>query len=186
MWPLTTVTSGPLIPVAVPEAATQACNFQAGQRPGVTPLLNQSLNQTYLIISWLPAEQCCLQEVAHRSLPSAGQAWGTGRLFTDLLTNSALLSRALLPGTTSPSPPASLHLSHQSQAFLAPSHGLNHALLLPKGPQLGFLPDNLTICTDNCRALSHKKWKSGPEIRELAFLFHPCSALPHHLAKCLN
>ena len=66
MWPLTTVTSGPLIPVAVPEAATQACNFQAGLRPGVTPLLNQSLNQTYLIISWLP-----LSSVASRK-------WRTG------------------------------------------------------------------------------------------------------------
>lgn len=53
MWPLTTVTSRPLIPVAVPEAAAQACNFQAGPEPRATPLLNQSLNQTYLIISWL-------------------------------------------------------------------------------------------------------------------------------------
>lgn len=46
MWPSTTITSRPLIPVAVPEAVAQAYNFQAGPGPRATPLLNQSLNQT--------------------------------------------------------------------------------------------------------------------------------------------
>lgn len=50
MWLLTTVISRPPIPVAVPEATTQACNFQAGPGPRATPLLNQSPTRAYLII----------------------------------------------------------------------------------------------------------------------------------------
>lgn len=53
MWPSTTITSKPLVPVAVPEAATQACNFQIGPGPRATPLLIQSLDPSYLIIFWL-------------------------------------------------------------------------------------------------------------------------------------
>ena len=82
-------------------------------------------------------------------------------------------------------------LLHHLQTLLAPSCWLNHAFLLPKGPQLGFLPDNLRICADNCRAFSHKKKKKkkkkkgkGPKNKELASLFYP-PLFPHHLTRCL-
>ena len=175
----TTTTSRPLIPVAVPEAATQAYNFQTGPGPKATPLLNQSLNRSYLIISWLLGQAAsppgsstqesafCLACVGYWPAPS----WPPHSLCPAL--QGSLAWRNTGPSLFVPHPQHPSSLLHQLQTFLAPSHWPNHAFLFPKGPQLGFLPDNLTICADNCRAFSHKKkWENGPEIRELAFLLH--------------
>lgn len=168
MWLSTTTTSRPLIPVAVPEAATQACNFQTGPGPRTTPLLNQSLDQSYLIISWLPGQAAsppgrgtqepafCLACLGH--WPAS--FWPPHCLCPVL--QSSLARRNPCPSLLAPHPQHPSSLLHQSQTFLAPSHRLNHAFLLPRGPQLVFLPDNLTICADNCRALSHTKMGKWP------------------------
>lgn len=95
MWLSTTITSRALIPVAVPEAATHAYNFQAGPGPRPTPLLNQSLDHPILLFLGSLVEQLCLQGVAPRSLPSAWLAWGSGPLHSGLLAISVLLLRAL-------------------------------------------------------------------------------------------
>lgn len=162
----TTVTSRPLIPVAVPEAASHGCNFQVGPGPRATPLLNQSLNQSYPI-SWLSGQSSL-----------ASRKWCTGACLLpgtlagfDLMSSLSLSSSpqlSCLKESMPLSPPPSLtpRLPHQLQTFLAPPHGLNHAFLLPKGPQLGFLPDNLTICADKCRGLFPQK-KNGKMAQKL-------------------
>lgn len=178
LWLLTTITSRPLIPVAVPEAASQGCNFQVGPGPRATPLLNQSLNRSYLI-SWLSGWE---------ALPPGSGAWEPGFCLPHLgmLAGFLLACRCLAPcsscgeepGPLNPHPsPLTPSLPHQLQTFLTPPLWLNHAFLLSKGPQLGFLPDNLKIRADKCRGLSHKKWENGPEIKELASLLHPPPSL---------
>lgn len=182
LWLLTTITSRPLIPVAVPEAASQGCNFQVGPGPRATPLLNQSLSRSYLI-SWLSGWE---------ALPPGSGAWEPGfglahlGMAGFLLASSLSLSGSLqlswggtpgLPLLTPHPSPLTPSLPHQLQTFLTPPFWLNHAFLLPKGPQLGFLPDNLKIRADKCRGLSHKKWENGPEIKELASLLHPPPSL---------
>lgn len=188
----TTTTSRPLIPVAVPEAATQACNFQTGPGPKATPLLNQSLNRSYLIISWLLGQAAsppgsstqesafCLACVGYWPAPS----WPPHCLCPAL--QGSLAWRNPGPSLFAPHPQHPSSLLHQLQTFLAPSHWPNHAFLFPKGPQLGFLPDNLTICADNCRAFSHKKNGKMAQKLENVPSFFTNPQLPYHLAKCLS
>jgi len=127
----TAATSRPLIPVAVPEAATQACNFQTGPGPKATPLLNQSLDRSYLIISWLLGQAAlppgsstqefafCLACVGY--WPAA--SWPPHCLCPAL--QCSLAWRNPCPSLFAPHPQHPSSLLHQLQTFLAPSHWLN-------------------------------------------------------------
>lgn len=117
------------IPVALPEAETQACNLQAGLGPRAILPLDQPPHWSWPINSWLPAWQICLQAAVPRSLSTC--RWAPKSHPCGIMLSRVSLPRGSRALTLSPLPLVLSGLRHQLLTSLAPSCQLIHAFLLP-------------------------------------------------------